>query len=64
MNMPLPTDFADADGYIDWEDYDYALQLRKSDIPDLFESWCPLSRPRVDETELSISDIIAQALAG
>jgi hypothetical protein len=40
IKMPVMEDFEDADGYIDFEDYDVAMDQWRMQFPDLRESWC------------------------
>lgn len=62
-NMPKPEEFEDADGYIDWEDYDYAREQYYYDVPNLFEFWCPEVKVEVEVfVEPSIQDLINQLM--
>jgi hypothetical protein len=55
-DAPKPEQFADADGYIDWSDYDYACYQWRQSIPDLFERWCPAAeKPEAPAAELSLA---------
>lgn len=40
MLKPKLEDFADADGYIDYYEYDMAEDQWRSQFPNLYEKWC------------------------
>lgn len=60
---PMPEDFKDAHGYIDWEDFDYAwdqwrqkIDFERDQLPDLRECWC--GEPQPEPEGLSLADIL------
>ena len=64
-DAPKPEQFADADGYIDWSDYDYAWSLWRDSVPNLGESWCGEvdDEPTLIEPENTLQDLLAALLA-
>jgi hypothetical protein len=72
--MPLPEDYEDADGHIDYEEYDYAwsiwqshIEFERNQLPDLGECWCGedvniIAVELTPENIPSLHDLLSQLL--
>lgn len=63
-DAPQPEQFADAEGYIDWSDYDYAYYMWKQSIPDLFETWCPQVETKAEPETNTLYNRLVGSLRG
>lgn len=64
FDKPTPEQFADEDGYIDYYEYDMALDQWHSQFPDLRESWCGEPKPEPEpEPEESLHDLLSRLLS-
>lgn len=62
-DAPKPEQFADADGYIDWSDYDYAYSQWRDSIPYLGECWCGEVKDEPELIEIDNADWLVNLLA-
>lgn len=63
FDKPTPEQFADEDGYIDYYEYDMALDQWRSQFPDLHERWCGELKPEPVEELPSFADMLFAAFA-
>lgn len=63
---PRMSDFRDAKGYVDYEDFDFAWQQWHYEIPSLREFWCPDIKPlepAMEPSPLDSIDALYEALS-